>query len=165
MSKTILELSQELGVSKTAINKWLTPANRKLYVSKVGNKFAINDTGVSLIRQHFGGKIDNQNANQVGDFNKQLLDTLQAELAAKNEQLAAAQKLLDQQQKLTLQANQQISKLETKLTQLQLPDKPDPDSVKPYIKDVAPQSTTDSQTTTTKSTTTQTKTHWWQFWR
>ncbi|HFL3543389.1 TPA: hypothetical protein ACG3PD_003707 [Clostridioides difficile] len=41
--KTIKELAEELGVSKTAINKKVSDENRKLWFAKIGNKFVINE--------------------------------------------------------------------------------------------------------------------------
>ena len=199
MPKTILELSKEIGVSKTAISKLLTPENRKLYVSKKGNRLLINDEGVNLIRAHFNGDTANQSANNenfansnannenktansVGDLNQELVDALRAELSEKNRQLAVKDEqintvhtLLDQQQKLTLQANQQINKLETQVKQLQLaqPSETTVDT------DIEADSQTETQTSTTEPQTTQTevqtsqtrtdnpkpKRHWWQLWK
>ena len=199
MPKTILELSKEIGVSKTAISKLLTPENRKLYVSKKGNRLLINDEGVNLSRAHFNGDTANQSANNenfansnannenktansVGDLNQELVDALRAELSEKNRQLAVKDEqintvhtLLDQQQKLTLQANQQINKLETQVKQLQLaqPSETTVDT------DIEADSQTETQTSTTEPQTTQTevqtsqtrtdnpkpKRHWWQLWK
>ncbi|MEJ6347961.1 hypothetical protein R4Y45_01800 [Holzapfeliella sp. He02] len=53
MSKTVRELSEELGVSKTTINKLLKDESRQQYVEKVGNKFVISDEGVASITAHF----------------------------------------------------------------------------------------------------------------
>ena len=139
MSKTIRELSEELGVSKTAITKFLTPEKRKLFAKKIDNRLSISDEGVTIIRQHFllksKTKIDNQIDNRTFvfdlvvdfknhdfDFNNELLSTLKNELAEKNKQIERLQKsieqqniLIDQQQKLTLQANQKIENLEANL--------------------------------------------------
>lgn len=51
--KTIKELADEIGVSKTAINNNVTPAIRKEYFSKVGNRFEISEKGQSVIRSMF----------------------------------------------------------------------------------------------------------------
>lgn len=140
MSKTIRELSEELGVSKTAITKFLTPEKRNL----------------------FAKKIDNQNENQVGeienlvfDFNDELFLTLKNELAEKNKQIEKLQKnieqqniLIDQQQKLTLQANQKIESLEANLKILESKDQ----------KKETVTSKKDEPITNKKS-----KKHWWQF--
>ena len=48
--KTIKELAEELGVSKTAINKKVSDKNRKLWFAKNGNKFVINETGQKAIK-------------------------------------------------------------------------------------------------------------------
>lgn len=58
MSKTIRELSEELGVSKTAITKFLTPENQKLFAKKIDNQLSISDEGIAIIRQHFLPKIN-----------------------------------------------------------------------------------------------------------
>lgn len=172
MPKTIRQLAENLGVSKTAINKLLTPKNRQLYVKKVGNRFLISDEGVKLITAHFSDKNENQSSTKVADienndddkvfdFNKELLATLKSDLDEKNKQLAAKDEqlntlhtLLDQQQRLTLQANKQIEKLES---QLRLPEGISSDDGKEI-------SNTNSKTSQTKSQTSQTKskTHWWQ---
>ena len=53
--KTIKELADELGVSKTAINKKVTDRERKLWFSKIGNKFVINEDGQKSIKRMFEG--------------------------------------------------------------------------------------------------------------
>ncbi len=55
--KTIKELAEELGVSKTAINKKVSDENRKLWFSKIGNKFVINETGQKAIKSMFFNRI------------------------------------------------------------------------------------------------------------
>nr|ARE14728.1 helix-turn-helix domain-containing protein [Lactococcus lactis subsp. lactis] len=57
--KTIKELADELGVSKTAINKKVTDRERKLWFSKIGNKFVINESGQKAIKRMFAS--DNEN--------------------------------------------------------------------------------------------------------
>lgn len=135
MSKTIRELSEELGVSKTAITKFLTPERRKLFAKKINNRLSILvfvfAKKCCLIMVTPLSEIDNQNENKraVGEiknqnfnFNNEILSTLKNELAEKNKQIERLQKtieqqniLIDQQQKLTLQANQKIETLEANL--------------------------------------------------
>ena len=55
--KTIKELAEELGVSKTAINKKVSDKNRKLWFAKNGNKFVINETGQKAIKSMFFNRI------------------------------------------------------------------------------------------------------------
>lgn len=159
MPKTIRELSEELGVSKTAITKFLTPEKRKLFANQIDNRLSISDEGVSVIRSHFSSKTkaktDNQvveNKKLVVDFNNQLFTTLQAELAEKNKQIEKLQKnidqqnvLLDQQQKLTLQVTQQLKNYKE---QIEFNDQ------QKNEKD-----TTQNSDTSKKKI----KKHWWQF--
>lgn len=51
--KTIKELAEEIGVSKTAINNNVTPIMREHFFSKVGNRFEINEEGQDVIKAMF----------------------------------------------------------------------------------------------------------------
>ncbi|HBE7125806.1 TPA: DUF536 domain-containing protein, partial [Enterococcus faecium] len=133
--KTIKELAEELGVSKTAINKKVSDENRKLWFSKIGNKFVINETGQKAIKSMFFNENENSNQQLVGEKTKtenhknanqvpelevlslleQQLNQKDMQLQEKDEQIKQMQKLLDHQQQLTLQANQQIEKLQEQL--------------------------------------------------
>ncbi len=81
--KTIKELADELGVSKTAINKKVTDRERKLWFSKIGNKFVINEDGQKSIKRMFERVTENQesqtenlrNNNQNNADIKYILDT------------------------------------------------------------------------------------------
>nr|AVR65311.1 replication-associated protein [Lactococcus lactis subsp. lactis bv. diacetylactis] len=81
--KTIKELADELGVSKTAINKKVTDRERKLWFAKIGNKFVINEDGQKSIKRMFERVTENQesqtenlrNNNQNNADIKYILDT------------------------------------------------------------------------------------------
>lgn len=81
--KTIKELADELGVSKTAINKKVTDRERKLWFSKIGNKFVINEDGQKSIKRMFEGLTENQESQTENFWNnnesnadiKYILDT------------------------------------------------------------------------------------------
>lgn len=123
--KTIKELAEEIGVSKTAISKKVTDKQKKTWFAKIGNQFVINEEGQKAIKAMFEPVENNQsqtqpqtswrnNANQVGDS-----DFYQKQLLAKDNQIDMLQKLLkdqqnllDQQQRLTLQTNKQIEQLQ-----------------------------------------------------
>ena len=123
--KTIKELAEEIGVSKTAISKKVTEKQKKTWFVKIGNQFVINEEGQKAIKSMFEPVENNQsqtesqtslrnNANQVGDS-----DFYQKQLLAKDNQIDMLQKLLkdqqnllDQQQRLTLQTNKQIEQLQ-----------------------------------------------------
>ncbi|MFS7475178.1 DUF536 domain-containing protein, partial [Enterococcus faecium] len=115
--KTIKELAEELGVSKTAINKKVSDENRKLWFSKIGNKFVINETGQKAIKSMFFNENENSNQQLVGEKTKtenhknanqvpelevlslleQQLNQKDMQLQEKDEQIKQMQKLLDHQ--------------------------------------------------------------------
>ncbi|HBL3392592.1 DUF536 domain-containing protein (plasmid) [Enterococcus faecium] len=171
--KTIKELAEELGVSKTAINKKVSDENRKLWFSKTGNKFVINETGQKAIKSMFFNENENSNQQLVGEKTKtethknanqvpelevlslleQQLNQKDMQLQEKDEQIKQMQKLLDHQQQLTLQANQQIEKLQE---QLQLT----------YTEESSEnKSTTLSEETESIEKQSKTEKKWWQFWQ
>ncbi|HAQ7878180.1 TPA: DUF536 domain-containing protein, partial [Enterococcus faecium 1,230,933] len=166
-------LAEELGVSKTAINKKVSDENRKLWFSKIGNKFVINETGQKAIKSMFFNENENSNQQLVGEKTKtenhknanqvpelevlslleQQLNQKDMQLQEKDEQIKQMQKLLDQQQQLTLQANQQIEKLQE---QLQLT----------YTEESSEnKSTTLSEETESIEKQSKTEKKWWQFWQ
>lgn len=51
--KTIRELADEIGVSKTAINKKVTKTMKKKFFTKVGNRFEIDEEGQKTIKSMF----------------------------------------------------------------------------------------------------------------
>ena len=171
--KTIKELAEELGVSKTAINKKVSDENRKLWFSKIGNKFVINETGQKAIKSMFFNENENSNQQLVGEKTKtethknanqvpelevlslleQQLNQKDMQLQEKDEQIKQMQKLLDHQQQLTLQANQQIEKLQE---QLQLT----------YTEESSEnKSTILSEETESIEKQSKTEKKWWQFWQ
>ena len=130
--KTIKELADELGVSKTAINKKVTDRERKLWFSKIGNKFVINEDGQKSIKRLFEGLTENQesqtenleqkpnsqtenfrNNNEsnadikyildIIEYQKEQIKDLQNTKDEQFKQLSNMQNLLDQQQRLALQ--------------------------------------------------------------
>lgn len=119
--KTIKELADELGVSKTAVNKKIDNLGLRSSLRKNGNQFAINKKQESLIKSEFHeSKGVNQKANQ-SQTNSAIVDTLlkqseilQRELEVKNKQIAEMQKLLDQEQQLRMAEHQKVLMLETK---------------------------------------------------
>ena len=123
--KTIKELADELGVSKTAINKKVTDRERKLWFSKIGNKFLINEDGQKSIKRMFEGLTENleqkpnsqtenfRNNNEsnadikyildIIEYQKEQIKDLQNTKDEQFKQLSNMQNLLDQQQRLALQ--------------------------------------------------------------
>ncbi len=51
--KTIKELAEEIGVSKTAISKKVTETQKKKWFTKIGNQFVISEEGQKVIKSMF----------------------------------------------------------------------------------------------------------------
>lgn len=145
--KTIKELADELGVSKTAINKKVTDRERKLWFSKIGNKFVINEDGQKSIKRMFEGLIENQesqtenleqkpnsqtenfrNNNEsnadikyildIIEYQKEQIKDLQNTKDEQFKQLSNMQNLLDQQQRLALQDKKVLEDYKSEINEL-----------------------------------------------
>ncbi|WP_282671694.1 DNA-binding protein [Lactococcus lactis] len=145
--KTIKELADELGVSKTAINKKVTDRERKLWFSKIGNKFVINEDGQKSIKIMFEGLTENQesktenleqkpnsqtenfrNNNEnnadikyildIIEYQKEQIKDLQNTKDEQFKQLSNMQNLLDQQQRLALQDKKLLEEYKSEINEL-----------------------------------------------
>lgn len=145
--KTIKELADELGVSKTAINKKVTDRERKLWFSKIGNKFVINEDGQKSIKRMFWGVTENQesqtenleqkpnsqtenfrNNNEnnadikyildIIEYQKEQIKDLQNTKDEQFKQLSNMQNLLDQQQRLALQDKKLLEEYKSEINEL-----------------------------------------------
>lgn len=130
MTKTILELANELDVTKQAIQYQLKKINKKYLSKRDDGAYLISEEGQDFIREAMGFEVKSSNKNTDKDHQKTdkisdkdlLEDTitiLQKELEEKNDQIESLQELLkeqqnllNQQQQLTLQTNQQIQYLQ-----------------------------------------------------
>jgi len=65
--KTIKELADEIGVSKTAINNKVDEEMRNKYYSKIGNKFVINEDGQEEIKSLFIEEPLNETSEKQAD--------------------------------------------------------------------------------------------------
>ena len=145
--KTRKELADELGVSKTAINKKVTDRERKLWFSKIGNKFVINEDGQKSIKRMFEGLTENQesktenleqkpnsqtenfrNNNEnnadikyildIIEYQKEQIKDLQNTKDEQFKQLSNMQNLLDQQQRLALQDKKLLEEYKSEINEL-----------------------------------------------
>lgn len=103
MSKTIKEIADELGVSKTTIRNKMTADFRKKWVQTLTangvQTLVITEEGVNALKSIFRGE------NYTANFTENQFapnEDLKAELKAKNDQIEKLQKLLDQSQQLLL---------------------------------------------------------------
>jgi len=99
--KTIRQIADEIGVSKTAVSKQIANLGLRSGLQKNGNQFAIDERQEALIKQAFLEKSQTENANQsqtetqtenheVGDLVCVLqatIDTLQGQLEVKDRQI------------------------------------------------------------------------------
>ena len=101
MSKTIKQIADEIGVSKTAVRKQIENLGLRSSLRKNGNQFAIDEHEETLILKAFSEKTQTKNANQtqtktqtanheVSDLVcvlQRTIDTLQGQLAIKDKQI------------------------------------------------------------------------------
>uniref|UniRef100_A0A7C9KDR3 DUF536 domain-containing protein n=1 Tax=Muribaculaceae bacterium Z82 TaxID=2304548 RepID=A0A7C9KDR3_9BACT len=99
--KTIRQIADEVGVSKTAVNKQIANLGLRSSLRKNGNQFAIDEEQETLIKLAFSEKSQTEVANQtqtksqtenheVGDLVCVLqatIDTLQGQLQVKDKQI------------------------------------------------------------------------------
>ena len=145
--KTIRELAEELGISKTAINKKVSDSERKQWFSKKGNRFLVNETGQNAIRAMFSYDINNRKSKtentekqpasktenfendnlKRSDFNhlSEIIKYQNAQIEDLKEtksqhfkQLTQMQNLLDQQQRLALQDKQLLEEYKAEIKDL-----------------------------------------------
>lgn len=117
MEKTVKEIADELNVSKQKIMYHIKKLDEKKYQKK-DNTIYINQSGIEEIYQKLKYKKTSSKKTPKSDslVAKKYIDILEQQLIQKDKQLEENQKLLDQQQKLQLQSNQRIEKLEEQLT-------------------------------------------------
>ena len=93
--KTIKQIADEIGVSKTAIRKKITPELKTKFAETVSGVVYISPEGETLIKTAFSStrpqtEFAGVSANQFADVSGQvsvLVDMLQKELNIKNEQI------------------------------------------------------------------------------
>lgn len=154
--KTIKEFAEELGVSKQAIRKHFDKLPIKLTPKLINGKYVI-----SIKAQEFIKKSINQTSQVDTKVDSSVDSVLILELKEKNKQIyhlqeviETQQKLLDQQQQLTLQANQQIEKLQEQLQLTYTEESPENESTV-FSEDKEPLN--DTPLTSKKK--------WWQIWK
>lgn len=159
--KTIKELAEEFHVSKQAIRKRLSADFREKYVQTVTRNgvktLVVSYKGYWLLKQHFLGS--NTTGNQVetvtSNDENSIIDFLHEQLQEKDTQIKQMQKLLDQQQQLTLQANQQIEKLQEQLQLAYTEETPEDEST----------TILSEETELIEKHTKKKKQKWWQLWK
>lgn len=186
--KTIKELADELGVSKTAINKKVTDRERKLWFSKIGNKFVINEDGQKSIKRMFEGLTENhesktenleqkpnsqtenfRNNNEnnadikyildIIEYQKEQIKDLQNTKDEQFKQLSNMQNLLDQQQRLALQDKKLLDEYKSEINDLKALKMPTQDTKVEQVSSKQPQEV-ESVAEEPKKT----PRKWWKLW-
>ncbi|WP_047021692.1 DUF536 domain-containing protein [Levilactobacillus brevis] len=125
MGKTIRQLSEELKLSKQAINQRINSINgfRSKHTYKVKNHLEIDNQGVKLLANFDKQKQQERQTNRQAenDKDKNIDHILLKQLDVKDQQIANLQQALDQQQKLqiaTVAENHQLKEHVRKLSGL-----------------------------------------------
>lgn len=123
LGKTIRQLSEELKLSKQAINQRINSINgfRSKHTYKVKNHLEIDNQGVKLLADFDKKKRQKRQPNQQDKNDKNVDHILLKQLDVKDQQIANLQQALDQQQKLqiaTVAENHQLKEHVRKLSGL-----------------------------------------------
>jgi len=106
LGKTIRQLSEELRLSKQAINQRINSINgfRSEHTYKVKNHLEIDNQGVKLLANFDKKKRQERQQNQQdkNDKDKSIDNILLKQLDVKDQQISNLQQALDQQQKLQI---------------------------------------------------------------
>ncbi len=149
---SIKDFAARAKVSPQAIYKRLNNPLDELrnWLKTDGKRKMLDTEALFLFQSTQESTVDNQPVdNDSPTVEQQLIAMLQAELAAKNDQIATLQQLLSQEQQLRLVADQRLAMLEA-------PKEPDPEPAAEAAQDVqAPAEPTQEQP----------RRPWWQFWK
>ena len=95
--KTIRQIADEIGVSKTAVNKQIANLGLRSGLRKNGNQFAIDEHQEALIKEAFSEKSQTEIENQTQTEHHEVsdlvcvlqatIDTLQGQLEVKDRQI------------------------------------------------------------------------------
>ena len=125
LGKTIRQLSEELKLSKQAINQRINSINgfRSKHTYKVKNHLEIDNQGVKMLADFDKKKRQERQQNQQykNDKSENIDHILLKQLDVKDQQIANLQQALDQQQKLqiaTVAENHQLKEHVRKLSDL-----------------------------------------------
>lgn len=117
MEKTLKQMSDELGISKQKIYRYIKKNNINEVYQRDSTMY-YDEVVQSQIKQEFTQKEVHQEVHQMHinevaiDMLSKQLEVLQNELEVKNKQIAEMQKLLDQEQQLSMSKQQQVLQLE-----------------------------------------------------
>jgi predicted ArsR family transcriptional regulator len=112
MAKSIKQIADELGVTKTAVRKKIENLGLWSNLEKNGNQFTLDESQEKLVKLAFSENKKETNSEKEMKTVTALVSMLKTELEAKNEQIESLTRLLDQQQKLQAITQQRLERLE-----------------------------------------------------
>lgn len=122
--KTIKQIADELGVSKTAVRKKIENLGLRSSLQKNGNQFAIDENQEKLIKSAFV-ESETETKTETNSQTKTetvsvLVSMLQLELQAKNEQIAALTAELALERQHSREQSERLAVLADQAQKLQL---------------------------------------------
>ena len=108
---TVKEFAEEVGITTQAVYKQLNNQLQGRF-KKDGKKTLIEKSAISMFQKKNDQPVDNQ-------LQTELYNQLRNQLQEKDAQIALLQKLLDQEQQLTLVANKRVLELENRTRALE----------------------------------------------
>jgi len=172
--KTIKELADELEYSKQTIQKIIEGFPDSNKPKKKGNRYVLSTKDQKRIKQILGidisptvtNKLNNDSNNtDIGTDNSnknEYIGYLLSENDLKNRRIETLEKLLDQQQQLTLQSNKQIESLQQ---QLLLSTQRDGQEEEMTDTKVTPEDQVETLEETVQEKIKSGSKKWWQFWK
>lgn len=181
--KTIKELADELNISKQAVRKYFDKMPTDLMPKIVDGRYVLSKDATHYIRDRVA-KVDTR-VNQVDstkgqsvdrevdtkltfDLTEKLLLEKDSRILFLENQNENLNKLLDQQQQLTLQSNKQIEKLQNQLALLAPKmenDEEDRANEEPIAKEITPMKEQPKKEPPFKFDSVGTRKKWWQLWK
>ena len=179
MSKTIRKVAEQLNVSKTAIRQHINaiPEFKNKYVKIEGNRFIIDDNGVSILKSNFAklsrsSQCKNDKSSRSKFSKKQnnkdidhLIAVLSEQLAIKDQQLKERTQeikelhtLLENSQKLQLIKDKEVKQLQEKLQLLEC-------SKTQSTSRSSQNETLNKDNMEQNDNDTESHKRWWQFWK
>lgn len=130
---SVRELAKELGISKQAIHKRTEQLPPEFQPEKVDGVYELTPRIADAIRdsKKQATTVNQPQVDEVDVLNRQISD-LKEDKKQLYRQLDQYQKLLDQQQQLTLQSNQQIHQLQLARTE-EVEDPPNQTKASPVV--------------------------------
>jgi len=118
--KTIKQIAEEIGVSKQAVRKKITPEIGNKYTVTVGNTAYISDKGEDLIKSAFNKQDGNHVTSNKTVTVTELVTTLQEELKAKTELINGLTNELAKEREHSREQSDKIAILADQAQKLQL---------------------------------------------